>query len=114
MMAEQPSETMPGDVRQAFADAVRLFNRWRFDTPPPTIPFRAFAISLSGVCDLVLAYKSEPLPTDVHHELRDLMENPNIGLKAELAIDPSYVNGARCLDTLIQDRRSRIAEWRMG
>jgi hypothetical protein len=102
---------MPEDVRQAFADVVRLFNRWRFDTPPPTLPFRTFAISLSGVCDLVLAHKSEPLPTDVHDELWGLMAN--IGLKAELAIDPSYVTGARCLDTLIQDRRSRIAEWRM-
>jgi hypothetical protein len=113
-MTEQSSETMPEDVRQAFADAVRLFNRWRFDTPPSTLPFRTFAISLSGVCDLVLAYKSEPLPTNVHDELWGLMDNPNIGLKAELAIDPSYVTGARRLDTLIQDRRSRIAEWRMG
>jgi hypothetical protein len=26
-------------------------------------------------------------------------------LKAELAIDPSYATGARCLDGLIQDRR---------
>jgi hypothetical protein len=66
------------------------------------------------VCDLVLAYKSEPLPIDVHDELWGLMDNPNIGLKAELAIDPSYATGARCLDTLIQDRRSKIVEWRMG
>jgi hypothetical protein len=113
-MTEQPSETMPEDVRQAFGDAVRLFNRWRFDTPPSTLVFRTLAVSLSGVCDLVLAYKSEPLPIDVHDELWGLMDNPNIGLKAELAIDPSYATGARCLDTLIQDRRSKIVEWRMG
>ena len=113
-MTEQPSKTMPEDVRQAFGDAVRLFNRWRFDTPPPTRVFRTLAVSLSGVCDLVLAYKSEPLPIDVHDELWGLMDNPNIGLKAELAIDPSYATGARCLDTLIQDRQSKIVEWRMG
>jgi hypothetical protein len=113
-MTEQPSETIPEDVRQAFGDAVRLFHRWRFDTPPPTLVFRTLAVSLSGVCDLVLAYKSEPLPIDVHDELWGLMDNPNIGLKAELAIDPSYATGARCLDTLIQDRRSKIIEWRMG
>ena len=65
-------------------------------------------ISLSGVCDLVLAYKNEPLPLDVHHELLGLLNNLHMGLKAELTIDPSYVIGARCLDTLIQDRRAAV------
>ena len=91
-----------------FIDAVRLFNQWQFDTPPPTLGFRTMAISLSGVCDLVLAYKNERLPVDVHDELWGLMDNLHIGLKAELAIDPSYAIGARCLDTLIQDRRSAV------
>ena len=31
-----------------------------------------------------------------------------MGLKAELTIDPSYAIGARCLDTLIQDRRAAV------
>ena len=107
-MVEQPSETMPEDVRQAFCDAVRLFDRWTFDTPAPTVPFRTLNISLSGVCDLVLAYKNEPLPLDVHHELLGLIDNLHMGLKAELMIDPSYAIGARCLDALIQDRRAAV------
>jgi hypothetical protein len=107
-MVEQPSETIPEDVRQAFCDAVRLFDRWRFDTPAPTLPFRTWVISLSGVCDLVHAYKNEPLPLDVHHELLALLDNLHMGLKAELTIDPSYAIGARCLDTLIQDRRAAV------
>ena len=74
-MADQSSETMPHDVRQAFVDAVRLFDRWKFDTPAPTLPFRTLNISLSGVCDLVLAYKNEPLPLDVHHELLGLIDH---------------------------------------
>jgi hypothetical protein len=89
-MAEQPSETMPEDVRQSFCDAVRLFDRWRFDTPAPTLPFRTLAVSLSGVCDLVLAYRNEPLPLNVHEELWCLIDDPHMSLKAELAIDPSY------------------------
>ena len=108
-MAEQPSETMPDDVRQSFCDAVRLFDRWRFDTPAPTLPFRGLTtVSLSGICDLVLAYRNEPLPLDVHHELWGLIDGLHMSLKAELAIDPSYTTGARCLDTLVQDRRAAV------
>jgi hypothetical protein len=109
-MADQPSETMPDDVRQSFCDAVRLFDRWRFDTPAPALPFRGLAtVSLSGVCDLVLAYRNEPLPLDVHNELLGLLDNLHMGLKAELTIDPSYAIGARCLDTLIQDRQAAVS-----
>ena len=61
-------------------------------------------VSLSGICDLVTAYKSEPMPLSVHDELWGLIED--MKLKAELAFDPSYTTGARCLDVLIQDRRS--------
>jgi hypothetical protein len=98
--------TMPEDVREAFADAVRLFNRWKsqpLDVPAPTIDFRLMEVSLSGICDLVTAYKSEPMPVSVHDELWGLIED--MKLKAELAFDPSYTTGARCLDVLIQDRR---------
>jgi hypothetical protein len=60
------------------------------------------------VCDLVLAYKNEPLPLNVQRELLGLVDNLHMGLKAELTIDPSYAIGARCLDTLIQDRRVAV------
>ena len=55
IMAVQQSETMPDDVRQCFRDAVRLFYRWRLGEPIPTVRFRTMVISLSRVCDLVLA-----------------------------------------------------------
>ena len=77
--------------------------------PHRRFPSEHLAVSLSGVCDLVLAYKNEPLPSNVHDELLGLLDNLHIGLKAELTIDPSYAIGARCLDTLIQDRRAAIA-----
>jgi hypothetical protein len=108
-MVEQPSEAIPDDVRQAFCDAVRLFDRWGFDTPAPTLNFRSWVFSLSGVCDLVLAYKNEPLSLDVHDLLLGLLDNLHMGLKAELTIDPSHAIGARCLDTLIQDRQAAVS-----
>ena len=105
-MVEQLSETMPEDVRQAFADAVRLYSHWKFEAPnlsPPTLSYRTLKVSLSGICDLVAAFKSEPLPLAVHNELWTLIEE--MKLKAELAIDPSYATGARVLDALIQERK---------
>ena len=105
-MVEQLSETMPEDVRHAFSDAVRLYSHWRFEppnVPAPTLSFRTLKVSLSGVCDLVAAYKNEALPLAVHDELWTLIDE--MTLKAELAIDPSYATGARCLDALIQERR---------
>jgi hypothetical protein len=59
-MVEQSSETMPEDVRQGFADAVRLFNRWKAEpgnVPAPAIDFRRLKVSLSGICVLVAAYR---------------------------------------------------------
>jgi hypothetical protein len=90
-MVEQLSETMPEDVRQAFAEAIRLYSHWRSEppnVPSPTLGFRTLKVSLSGICDLVAAYKSEPLPLAVHDELWRLIDI--MKLKAELAIDPSY------------------------
>ena len=84
-MVEQLSEAMPEDVREAFADAVRLYSQWRFDAPnapAPTLAFRTLKISLSGICDLVAAYKNEPLPLAVHDELWTLIKE--MKLKAEL------------------------------
>ncbi len=54
LIQKPPSETMPEDVRQAFCDAVRLFDRWRFDTPTPTLPFRTWGVSHSVGCVTLL------------------------------------------------------------
>ena len=63
-MVEELTQTMPEDLRQAFANAVRLYHQWRFKpdyVPAPTIDFRTLTVSLSGICDLIAAYKNEPL-----------------------------------------------------
>ena len=104
-MVDERSETMPEDLRQALSDALRLYNHWRFEPlnlPAPTLAFRTPKISLNGIFDLVVAYKDEPLPLAIRDELWPLIEE--MKLKAELAIDPSYATGARCLEALIQDR----------
>lgn len=105
-MAVQCSDTLPDDVRQSFRDAVRLSYPWRPGEPISTLRFRRMVVSLSGVCDLVLAYRNDPLPLDIHHELLALADGPHATLKAELLNDPSFETGARCLGQLIQARRA--------
>ncbi len=98
---------MPEDVRKVFADAVRLYAQWlpAADTPMPTIDFRSIVVSLSGVCDLGLAFKNEQLPTSVHDELWRSLDSGQNKFKAEIAVDPSYATAARCLDALVQAGR---------
>ena len=94
MLTAKPYRVAPAQAR----DAVRLYSRWRVEppnAPAPTLGFRTLKVSLSGICDLVAAYKNEPLPLAVHDELWTLIDD--MKLKAELAIDPSYARGARCL-----------------
>ena len=57
---------MPEDVREAFADAVRLFNRWKsqpLDVPgPPRLIFDSWRFRSAESAISVTAYKSEPMP----------------------------------------------------
>ena len=105
-MVEQPSEPMPEDVREAFRGAIRLYADWKFGGLERALSFRGLQqVSLSGVCDLVLSYRNEPLPGEVHDELWNLMIG-RLNLKEEFAEDPTYATGACCLDKLIQDQRA--------
>jgi hypothetical protein len=104
-MSKHPSEPMPEDLREAFRNAIDLYREWKLGAPERSVSFRTLLqVSLSGVCDLVLSYSNELLPVKVHDELWILIDDLN--LKVELAKDPSYATGARCLDKLIQNHRA--------
>jgi hypothetical protein len=105
-MVEQSPEPMLEDVRIVFREAIRLCADWKLGGFERALSFRGLQqVSLSGVCDLVLSYRNEPLPGEVHDELWNLMIG-RLTLKEELAEDPTYATGARCLDKLIQDQRA--------
>jgi hypothetical protein len=107
-LLEQSSPPMPEDVREAFRDAVHLYVDCKLGSPERSISFRRLQrISLSGVCDLVLGYRNEPLPLDIHCELLNLVDETHADLKVELARDPSYEAGARILLKLIDDQKPR-------
>jgi hypothetical protein len=107
VMVEHRSIPMPEDVREAFCDAVHLFVEWKSGGPKQSVSFRRLRrVSLTGVCDLVLRYRNEPLPLKVHDHLWNLIDDTHMNLKVELATDPSYATGARCLTKLIQEYRA--------
>jgi hypothetical protein len=110
-MTDQSTEAIPEDLRQIFWDAILLYARWTpsSGTPVPTVHFRSLVVSISGVCDLVRAYKNEPLPTIIHEELWRSLDARQTKLKAELAMDPSYAIAANCLDALVQAGRLTAA-----
>jgi hypothetical protein len=103
---EQSSEPMPDDVRQAFRDAICLYADSKFGNPMRPVNFRKLQkISISGVCDLVLGYRNEPLPAGVHHELLNLIDELGIHPKVALTEDSSYAAGAQYLLNLIDDQK---------
>ena len=109
-MVGQLSEPMPNDVQEAFLEAIRLFNDWKFGGSEPLVGFRKLRqISISGVCELVLGYRNEPLPANLHDVLRNLIDETSTNLKAELDEDPSYASGAQCLLKMIDGYRRELS-----
>ena len=107
---EQLSDPIPDDLRQAFLEAIRLYSDWKFGGAEPLLNFRKLRqISLSGVCELVLSYRNEPLPANLRNALRDLIGETHPNLEVELADDQSYATGAHCLLKLINDCRRQVA-----
>jgi hypothetical protein len=111
ILTEQSTEAIPEDVRRVFREAIQLYASWTpsAGSPAPTVQFRNLVVSLSGVCDLILGYKNDPLPTIVYDELWRSIDAGQISLKAELAMDPSYAVAAKCLDALVQSGRMTAA-----
>ena len=100
---EHSSEPIPNDVHEAFLEAIRLYNDWKFGGTLRLVSFRKLRqISIIGVCELVLSYRNEPLPSGLHNVLWNLSDESR--LKVELTVDPSYANGAQCLLKLIDDQ----------
>ena len=105
-MTEQAPEPMPEDVREAFREAIQLYERLDLWSSRASVTFRKQAVSLSGVCDLVLNYTNERLPVNVHDDLWRLIDDTHAKLKVGLAKNPTYATAARCLEILIQDYKT--------
>ena len=100
----EQSEPIPDDVRQAFHNAVQVYADWKFGGAERPINFRRLQkISVSGVCELILSYRNEPISADVNSDLLNLIDeickNPTVGL--------TYAAAAQCLLRLVDDQKKQ-------
>jgi hypothetical protein len=106
-MMDQSVEPMPDDVRQAFRDATRLYADNKFGSHKCSMSFRRLQkLSISGVCDLVLSYRNEPLPADVHYELLKLLDEEGMNCIVFTG-GSSYAAGAQYLLKLVEDQKQK-------
>jgi hypothetical protein len=78
----------PGDVRQAFADALDAYWEWEEGEPEPMIMLRDQPVSISAVCGL-LWNCVDWMPNRLIDQMRD-SSDPHLPT-------PSYAAGARWL-----------------
>ena len=63
-MVEELTQNNAARPAPSLLEGCSSYHQWRFkpdDVPAPTIDFRTLTVSLSGICDLIAAYKNEPL-----------------------------------------------------
>ena len=84
----------PGDLRNAFADAVDAFEAWGGGEPGPTIDVRGARLTVSAICGL-LWNCSDIMPPTMRQRLNYLTKRPPDGLPGN-----TYAAGARLLKSL--------------
>ena len=84
----------PGDLRDAFADAVDAFEAWGGGDPGPTIEVRGARLTVSAICGL-LWNCSDIMPPTMRQRLNYLTKRPPDGLPGN-----TYAAGARLLKSL--------------
>ena len=84
----------PGDLREAFAEALDAFEAWGGGDPGPTIEVRGTRLTVSAICGL-LWNCSDVMPSTLNQQLSDLTKWPQDGLRSS-----TYAAGARLLKSL--------------
>ena len=96
---------MPAYLRDAFADAVRLYADWNPTLPEPQMRIRGRALAISAVCDLVEIFQ-DPLPDDLFERpMSSMREIRYTLLRQKLLAEHSYAAAGRCFLRLIEDRK---------
>ena len=85
----------PGDLREAFADAVDAFEAWGGSDPGPTIEVRGVRLTVSAICGL-LWNCSDTMPSPMSEQLNDLTKWPRDRSRGN-----TYAVGARLLKSFV-------------
>jgi hypothetical protein len=103
-MAEPSADPIPPDFAEGFAYAVLVYEIWTPEEPGRLIEIGSRSYSIVDVCGLVDQF-TDRLPERVYLKLRSHMHDcPDGKLKADLAANPSYATGVRCLLSMIERR----------
>src|ERR1700729_104361 len=104
-MAKRIPDPIPSYLREAFTEAVEIFVNWSPAAREREVNINGRRFTMSGVCGLVDGY-ADPIPHSLVVELTCQMQTGHAALKDQLARDPSYTTGAKCLRKLISDRKA--------
>jgi hypothetical protein len=86
----------PGDVRDAFVEAVDAYEAWEDGTPEPTVDVRDQPIRISVVCGLVWNC-TDVMPGRLYDHLANLVRWPE-----DMTQRRTYAAGARLLKSMIK------------
>jgi hypothetical protein len=85
----------PGDIRDAFGEAVDAYEAWIDGEQEPTIEVRDQELAISAVCGLLWCC-TDIMPSSLYTQIRDLFRWP-----AEMPQRRTYAVGARLLKGMI-------------
>jgi hypothetical protein len=98
------TERIPDDLRRAFCDAIHVYADWKLGGSERPISFRRIQkISISGVCELLLSYRTEPLPDNIQNQLLSVVDVISISSNVRL----TFATAAQYLLKLIFDQRKQ-------
>jgi hypothetical protein len=109
-------DSIPPHLSEAFRKAVYLLAAWNPPEPESTVLIEERTFTMSAVFGAAENYR-DPLPDFIFDKLRSYMHAQDSDLEADLADDPSYATGARCLVKLIGERKAAYKlrnAWRGG
>jgi hypothetical protein len=85
----------PGDIRDAFCEAVDAYEAWNDGEQEPTIEVRHQELAISDVCGLLWCC-TDIMPSSLYTQIRDLFRWPT-----EMPQRRTYAVGARLLKGMI-------------
>ena len=101
-MAEQSPDPIPGELRDAFSNAIGQYGDWRREESEAEVSLNMQAVAISAVCELVSKFE-DPMPDDLWHRLATVTPGGE-----DLPNDRSYRSGARFLARLIKERKEQF------
>ena len=101
-MAEESPDPIPGELRDAFREAIGQYGGWRRGEPEPDVSLKMQPLAIGAVCGQVSKFE-EPMPAGLWNLLATVTPGGE-----DLPNDHSYRSAARHLAHLIKERKEQF------